>query len=100
MPSCIATVSASIARYAAHMADGRHPLPGMGSGGMALQDRGGADRPCSAGVPVAIVAGAPDRPLSAWENGANGTIFRAYTAKRRAKNLARGQARREGTHQD
>ncbi len=65
------------------MADGASGS-GMGSGGMASKIEA-ARIACSAGAHLAIISGEPDRPLSAWENGANGTIFRAYTAKRARK---------------
>lgn len=61
------------------MADGGSGS-GMGSGGMASKIEA-ARIAMSAGAHLAIISGAPDRPLTAWENGADGTIFRAYTAR-------------------
>lgn len=71
------------------MADGGSGS-GMGSGGMASKIAA-AQIACSAGAHLAIISGLGERPLSAWENGANGTIFRAQTGKRARQNWLAGR---------
>ncbi len=62
----------------AHMAD-RGTASGMGSGGMVAKLEA-ARIAHAAGVPVAIVAGKPDHPLSAFDATGHGTIFLAPDA--------------------
>lgn len=71
------------------MADGGSGS-GMGSGGMASKIAA-AQIACSAGAHLAIISGLAERPLSAWENGANGTIFLAQTGKRARQNWLAGR---------
>ncbi len=71
------------------MADGGS-ASGMGSGGMASKIAA-AQIACSAGAHLAIISGDTAHPLSAWENGANGTIFLAREAKRARKNWLAGR---------
>lgn len=71
------------------MADGGSGS-GMGSGGMASKIEA-ARIATSAGAHLAIISGEAEQPLSAWENGANGTIFLAQTGKRARKNWLAGR---------
>ncbi|MBP8672124.1 MAG: glutamate 5-kinase, partial [Sphingobium sp.] len=71
------------------MADGGSGS-GMGSGGMASKIAA-AQIACSAGAHLAIISGLADRPLSAWEQGANGTIFLGQTGNRARKNWLAGR---------
>ncbi|MDQ4419163.1 glutamate 5-kinase [Sphingobium sp. DEHP117] len=71
------------------MADGGSGS-GMGSGGMASKIEA-ARIANSAGAHLAIISGEPERPLSAWEQGANGTIFLAQTGNRARKNWLAGR---------
>ncbi len=71
------------------MADGGSGS-GMGSGGMASKIEA-AQIACRAGAHLAIISGTADRPLSAWEGGANGTIFLAQTGKRARQNWLAGR---------
>tara|TARA_B110001454_G_C12665235_1_gene411281 strand:- start:59 stop:1222 length:1164 start_codon:yes stop_codon:yes gene_type:complete len=74
---------------------------GMGSGGMASKIEA-AQIANTAGTHLAIISGVPSAgsapqfssssgPLSAWENGANGTIFLAQTGKRARQNWLAGR---------
>lgn len=71
------------------MADGGSSS-GMGSGGMASKIEA-ARIATGAGAHLAIISGEPERPLSAWESGANGTIFLAQTGNRARKNWLAGR---------
>lgn len=71
------------------MADGGSGS-GMGSGGMASKIAA-AQIACGAGAHLAIISGEPELPLSAWEQGANGTIFLAQTGNRARKNWLAGR---------
>ncbi|RXR29004.1 glutamate 5-kinase [Sphingobium fluviale] len=71
------------------MADGGSGS-GMGSGGMASKIAA-AQIATGAGAHLAIISGLAERPLSAWENGANGTIFLGQTGKRARKNWLAGR---------
>ncbi|MCB2014447.1 MAG: glutamate 5-kinase [Sphingobium sp.] len=71
------------------MADGGSGS-GMGSGGMASKIEA-AKIATGAGAHLAIISGKADRPLSAWEGGANGTIFLAQTGKRARQNWIAGR---------
>lgn len=75
--------------HIAAMADGGSGS-GMGSGGMASKIAA-ARIATGAGAHLAIVSGTPHRPLSAWENGANGTIFLAQNRKRARQNWLAGR---------
>lgn len=63
---------------------------GMGSGGMASKIEA-AKIATGAGVHLAIISGKCDRPLLAWSNGANGTIFLAQDGKRARQNWLAGR---------
>ena len=63
---------------------------GMGSGGMASKIAA-ARIATGAGAHLAILSGTPQRPLSAWEKGANGTIFLAQHGKRARQNWLAGR---------
>lgn len=63
---------------------------GMGSGGMTSKIEA-AKIATEAGAHLAIISGKGERPLSAWENGANGTIFLAQTGKRARQNWLAGR---------
>ena len=63
---------------------------GMGSGGMASKIEA-ARIATSAGAHLAIISGDLSRPLSAWEAGANSTIFLAQGGKRARKNWLAGR---------
>lgn len=71
------------------MADGGSGS-GMGSGGMASKIAA-AQIATGAGAHLAIISGLAERPLSAWKNGANGTIFLGQTGKRARKNWLAGR---------
>ncbi len=71
------------------MADGGSGS-GMGSGGMASKIEA-ARIATSAGAHLAIISGAANRPLSAWQDGANGTIFHAQAGKRARQNWLAGR---------
>lgn len=71
------------------MADGGSGS-GMGSGGMASKIEA-ARIATSAGAHLAIISGLAEHPLSAWESGANGTIFVAQTGNRARKNWLAGR---------
>ncbi len=71
------------------MADGGSGS-GMGSGGMASKIEA-ARIATGAGAHLAILSGKPMRPLSAWEQGANGTIFLARTGQRARKTWLAGR---------
>ena len=71
------------------MADGGSGS-GMGSGGMASKIEA-AKIATGAGAHLAIISGQTNRPLSAWESGANGTIFLAQTGKRARQNWIAGR---------
>tara|TARA_R110000782_G_scaffold167129_4_gene259137 strand:- start:23669 stop:24820 length:1152 start_codon:yes stop_codon:yes gene_type:complete len=71
------------------MADGESGS-GMGSGGMASKIEA-AKIATGAGAHLAIISGTAQHPLSAWENGANGTIFLAQTGKRARQNWLAGR---------
>lgn len=71
------------------MADGGSGS-GMGSGGMASKIAA-AQIATGAGAHLAIISGLAERPLSAWESGANGTIFLGQTGKRARKNWLAGR---------
>lgn len=71
------------------MADGGSGS-GMGSGGMASKIEA-ARIATSAGAHLAIISGDLSRPLSAWEAGANSTIFLAQGGKRARKNWLAGR---------
>ena len=55
------------------MADGSS-ASGMGTGGMAVKLEA-ARIACLAGIPLAIISGKVTAPLTAWEDGARGTLF-------------------------
>ncbi|MPT47628.1 MAG: glutamate 5-kinase [Sphingobium sp.] len=76
------------------MADGGSGS-GMGSGGMASKIAA-AKIATSAGAHLAILSGLPERPLSAWENGANGTIFHAQPSKGARQNWLAGRLTSKG----
>ena len=76
------------------MADGDSGS-GMGSGGMASKILA-AKIATSAGAHLAILSGLPQRPLSAWEQGANGTIFHAQPAKSALQNWLAGRLTSKG----
>jgi len=71
------------------MADGGSGS-GMGSGGMASKIEA-ARIATMAGAHLAIISGDLSRPLSAWEAGANSTIFLAQGGKRARKNWLAGR---------
>ena len=63
---------------------------GMGSGGMASKIEA-ARIATGAGAHLAIISGKTDRPLSAWEHGANSTVFLARSGKRARQNWLAGR---------
>jgi len=69
---------------------------GMGSGGMASKIEA-AQIACRAGAHLAIISGEPDRPLTAWAAGANGTVFLAQTGKRARQNWLAGRLSIKGS---
>jgi len=71
------------------MADG-DSKSGMGSGGMASKLEA-AKIATGAGAHLAIISGETERPLSAWAQGANGTIFLAQTGKSARQNWLAGR---------
>lgn len=77
------------------MADGGSGS-GMGSGGMASKIEA-AKIATGAGAHLAIISGSAERPLSAWGNGANGTIFLAQPGKRARKTWLAGRLTTRGT---
>ncbi len=76
------------------MADGGSGS-GMGSGGMRSKIEA-AKIACAAGAHLAIISGKGDAPLSAWANGANGTIFHAEEARRARKTWLAGRLTTRG----
>jgi len=71
------------------MADGDSGS-GMGSGGMASKIEA-AKIATGAGAHLAIISGETERPLTAWEQGTNGTVFLAQTGKRARQNWLAGR---------
>ena len=71
------------------MADGGSGS-GMGSGGMASKIEA-ARIATSAGAHLAIISGIAHQPLTAWQQGANGTIFHAQEGKRARQNWLAGR---------
>jgi len=71
------------------MADGGSGS-GMGSGGMTSKIEA-ARIATGAGAHLAIISGKPVRPLTAWQQGAGGTIFLAQQGKRARKNWLAGR---------
>lgn len=69
---------------------------GMGSGGMASKIEA-AQIATRAGAHLAIISGEPERPLSAWAAGANGSVFLAQTGKRARQNWLAGRLSIKGS---
>lgn len=77
------------------MADGDSGS-GMGSGGMASKIEA-ARIATDAGAHLAILSGKPFHPLRAWEQGAQGTVFRAQESKPARQAWLAGRLTTKGT---